>query len=716
MEDVTISNAMDVQNKDYCDSYGCRTFTGDVMLRYLQPEVYKSLLETMNQSKPLDPAIANSVADAMKEWAIDHGCTHYTHWFQPLTGATAEKHDSFLEPTESGAIAVFSGDMLIRGEPDASSFPSGGIRDTWEARGYTAWDATSPAFIMPNEEGGTLCIPTAFVSWTGEALDKKTPLLRSIDCVNEHAMRILKIFGTDTDVTRVITTLGLEQEYFLIDEAFVSHRPDLLICGRTLIGAPPPKGHQLDDHYFGKIPERVLAFMDDAEQQLYELGIPVKTRHNEVAPGQYEIAPTYENANVASDHQMLLMEVMKATAEQHGFRCLLHEKPFAGVNGSGKHNNWSIATDSGTNLLSPGKEPQANMQFLTFLCAVIRAVDKHADLLRASIASAANDHRLGANEAPPAIISIFVGAMLSDILDQIESDESRSAQEGGMLDLGTTTMPKVARDSGDRNRTSPFAFTGNKFEFRAVGSTSTIAWPNTILNTIIAESLDYMATQLETQLAGSSSEEQRDTAVQTLLQGVLKEHRRVVFDGDNYSEAWHEEALRRGLPNLRTAVDAFPALVTDKAMALFELYNVLSNRELMAREEVLLETYSTVVAIEARTLVQMLSTQVLPAALRFQGELADIVSSSQAASINCSRTTGRLNDVAELAEAMQESIETIQAAISNTHDTSLASAEYVKKTLLPTMLIARVISDQLEEMIPDDIWPLPSYTEMLFVR
>ena len=709
-----MSNAMDVQSNDYCDSYGCRTFSGDVMLRYLQPEVYKSLLETINESKPLDPAIANSVADAMKEWAIDYGCTHYTHWFQPLTGATAEKHDSFLEPTDSGAIAVFSGDMLIRGEPDASSFPSGGIRDTWEARGYTAWDATSPAFIMPNEEGGTLCIPTAFVSWTGEALDKKTPLLRSIDVVNEQAKRILNLFGTPA--ARVITTLGLEQEYFLIDEAFVANRPDLLICGRTLIGAPPPKGHQLDDHYFGKIPERVLAFMDDAEQQLYELGIPVKTRHNEVAPGQYEIAPTYENANVASDHQMLLMEVLKATAEAHGFKCLLHEKPFAGVNGSGKHNNWSIATDAGKNLLSPGKEPQSNMQFLTFLCAVIRAVDLHADLLRAAVASAANDHRLGANEAPPAIISIFLGEMLSDVLDQIESDESRNAREGGTLDLGASTMPDLDRDSGDRNRTSPFAFTGNKFEFRAVGSTSTIAWPNTILNTIIAESLDYIATQLEATLAGSTAQEQRDTAVRTLLQEILREHRKVVFDGDNYAQAWHDEAERRGLPNLTTAPDAFPALVSEKALNLFEHYNVLSNRELAARQEVLLETYCTKVAIEARTLIQMISTQVLPAALRYQGELAGIISASHAVSIDCSRSSGRLSDVAKLTEDFQQSLEALCDAVAQEHEGSLAEAIFIRDVLLPEMVQARSISDLLETMVPDDIWPLPSYTEMLFIR
>ena len=716
MEDVTMSNAMDMQNYDYCDSYGCRTFTGDVMLRYLQPDVHSSLLETISNNKPLDPAIANSVADSMKEWAIDNGCTHFTHWFQPLTGATAEKHDSFLEPVDNGAIAVFSGDMLIRGEPDASSFPSGGIRDTWEARGYTAWDATSPAFIMPNEEGGTLCIPTAFVSWTGEALDKKTPLLRSIDVVNEQAMRILRLFGSETGVNRVITTLGLEQEYFLVDEAFVANRPDLLLCGRTLLGATPPKGHQLDDHYFGKIPERVLAFMDDAEQQLYELGIPVKTRHNEVAPGQYEIAPSYENANVASDHQMLLMEVMKATAKAHGFRCLLHEKPFAGVNGSGKHNNWSVATDTGKNLLSPGKSPQDNPQFLTFLCAVIRAVDMHADLLRASVASAANDHRLGANEAPPAIISIFLGEMLSDVLDQIESDESRSAISGGKLDLGPEAMVDIDLDSGDRNRTSPFAFTGNKFEFRAVGSTSTIAWPNTILNTIIAESLDYIATNLESTLAGSTSVEQRDTAVRALLKDILREHRKVVFDGDNYAQAWHDEADRRGLPNLTTAPDAFPALVTQKALQLFEHYSILSNRELRARQEVLIETYITKVTIEARTLQQMLSNQVLPSGLRYQGELAEIVASSQALSIDCSRTSGRLSDMGLLTETLQASMEAIASAVDKSFDLPLQHAEFIRDTLLPEMASARIISDTLETIVPEDIWPLPTYTEMLFIR
>ena len=717
MESPTMRDATDMQQQDYCDYFGCRTFTGDVMLRHLATDVFESLQETIRKGKPLDPAIANSVADAMKDWALEQGCTHYTHWFQPLTGTTAEKHDAFLEPDNNGgAIAVFSGDMLIRGEPDASSFPSGGIRDTWEARGYTAWDATSPAFILPNEEGGTLCIPTAFVSWTGEALDKKAPLLRSIDMVNEHAMRILKIFGTSKGVSRVVTTLGLEQEYFLVDEEFVANRQDLLICGRTLIGTAPPKGHQLDDHYFGKIPERVLAFMDDAERQLNELGIPIKTRHNEVAPGQYEIAPTYENANVAADHQLLLMQILRVKAHEHGFACLMHEKPFAGINGSGKHNNWSIATDTGINLLSPGKEPQNNLQFLTFLSAVMRAVDMHADLLRASIATAANDHRLGANEAPPAIISMYFGEMLSDILDQIESGESRDARKGGTLDLGSSTMPKLDRHSGDRNRTSPFAFTGNKFEFRAVGSSSSIAWPNTILNTIIAESLDHIATQLETSLADSNSSEQRETAVRKLLNEIVKSHRKIVFDGDNYSQEWHKEAEKRGLPNLQTTVDALPVFMKQSSIDLFERYGVLSSRELTARAEVCLEQYCTQVGIEARTLFHMLSTQVLPASLRYQLELSEVVTSARKSSVECSRTEGRLHDVAGLVDALQDAIETVKIAESFESDDLHAHAQQVRDTLLPAMLVARTISDQLETLVADDLWPLPSYTEMLFIR
>ncbi len=709
-------NAMEMQN-DYADSFGCRTFTGNVMLQYLAADVFESLQETIHKGKPLDPAIANSVADAMKDWALSQGCTHYTHWFQPLTGTTAEKHDAFLEPDSTGGvIAKFSGSMLIRGEPDASSFPSGGIRDTWEARGYTAWDATSPAFILPNEKGGTLCIPTAFVSWTGEALDKKAPLLRSIDIINKHAMRILKIFGTDQGVNCVNTTLGLEQEYFLVDEEFVANRPDLMICGRTLIGAMPPKGHQLDDHYFGKIPERVLAFMDDAERQLCELGIPIKTRHNEVAPGQYEIAPTFEKANVAADHQLLTMQILRVKAREHGFICLMHEKPFAGVNGSGKHNNWSISTDAGVNLLYPGKEPQDNLRFLTFICAVMRAVDLHAGLLRASVASAANDHRLGANEAPPAIMSIYFGEMLSDVLDQVESGESRDSRKGGTLDLGSSTMPKLNRHSGDRNRTSPFAFTGNKFEFRAVGSTSTIAWPNTILNTIIAESLDYIATSLETTLAGSDSAEHRDTEVRKLLQEIVKNHRRVVFDGDNYSQEWHDEAAARGLPNLRTTPEALPLLTSEASLALFKNYNVLNNRELNARGEVLTEKYITQVKIEARTLLQMLSTQVLPAALRYQLELSQVVATSKEASIVCHRTAGRLHDIAELADSLQASIETVSLAESFECDDVAEHAREISTSLLPAMLRARDVSDHLELLVAEDLWPFPSYADMLLYR
>ncbi|MHC4129515.1 MAG: glutamine synthetase III family protein, partial [Planctomycetota bacterium] len=568
--------------------FGSLTFTGDVMLKRLSEDVFRKLQRTMRQGLPLDPAIANTVAEAMKEWAIEYGCTHYCHWFQPLTGSTAEKHDAFLSPDDEGrALSKFSGDELIRGEPDASSFPSGGIRDTYEARGYTAWDATSPAFILRTGSGATLCIPTAFVSWTGEALDKKTPLLRSIQAVSKQAMRILRVFGTDKGVSQVITTLGSEQEYFLIDRDLYLARQDVQICGRTLMGAASPKGHQLDDHYFGAIAERVMAFMSEVERRLYELGVPVKTRHNEVAPGQYEIAPHFENANVATDHQMLIMHVLRTCAPHHGLECLLHEKPFAGINGSGKHNNWSMSTDTGVNLLDPRDETHTNMQFLVFLMAVVRAIDTHADLLRASISSAGNDLRLGANEAPPAIMSIFLGAMLSDILDQIERGEAKSTKKGGRLDLGAHALPQIPRHSGDRNRTSPFAFTGKKFEFRAIGSSSSIAWPNTVLNTIIAESLDDLATRLEAETGEGSSGKKLETAVKSILRDVVKQHRRVVFDGDNYDPDWHDEAERRGLPNLRSTVDALPTLSSKKAVGLFKKYGVLSERELRARVDVL---------------------------------------------------------------------------------------------------------------------------------
>ncbi|MFN5495430.1 MAG: glutamine synthetase III, partial [bacterium] len=504
------------------DSFGSLVFAGDVMLKRLPPDVFMNLQRTIKNGSPLDPKIANTVAGAMKDWALEHGATHYCHWFQPLTGTTAEKHDAFLSMTsDGGAIEKFSGSQLIQGEPDASSFPHGGIRDTYEARGYTAWDATSPAFIYRSGDQSTLCVPTAFVSYTGEALDKKTPLLRSIQAVSKQAMRILKIFGADHGANQVITTLGVEQEYFLVDTELATQRPDLMICGRTLIGAPAPKGQQMEDHYFGSIPQRVLAYMAEVEARLFELGVPVKTRHNEVAPGQFELAPTFENANVAVDHQMITMSVLRETAERHGFMCLMHEKPFAGVNGSGKHNNWSLSTDTGVNLLDPRDDTHTNMQFLVFLCSVIRAVDVHAELLRGSIASAPNDHRLGANEAPPAIMSIFLGDMLTDILDQLESGNPKKTMKGGAMELGATTLPQIPRHTSDRNRTSPFAFTGNKFEFRAVGSSAAVAWPNTVLNTIIAESLDFMATQLEKRAGKNPTQAKLESAVKSLLKEVV---------------------------------------------------------------------------------------------------------------------------------------------------------------------------------------------------
>jgi glutamine synthetase len=634
-----------------------------------------------------------------------------------LTGSTAEKHDAFLAPDGDGrAIMKFSGDELIRGEPDASSFPSGGIRDTYEARGYTAWDATSPAFILKTGSGATLCIPTAFVSWTGEALDKKTPLLRSIQAVSRQAMRILHVFGTDKGVSQVITTLGSEQEYFLIDREFYRRRLDLHVCGRTLLGAPPPKGHQLADHYFGAIAERVMAFMNEVERRLYELGVPVKTRHNEVAPGQYEIAPFFENANVATDHQMLLMHVLRTCAPHHGLVCLLHEKPFAGVNGSGKHNNWSIATDTGHNLLDPREEAHTNMQFLVFLMAVVRAVNVHADLLRASIGSAGNDYRLGANEAPPAIMSVFLGDMLSDILHQIERGGVTSTKKGGQLDLGAHTLPQIPRHSSDRNRTSPFAFTGNKFEFRAIGSSASIAWPNTVLNTIIAESLDVLATQLEAAVGSRAGGAKLEAAVTEVLRGVVGEHSRVVFDGDNYDPKWHEEAQRRGLPHLRTTVDALPTLRSKKAVKLFDKYGVLNERELNARVEVLWAQYNTIMGIEARTLVRMVRTAVLPVSLSYQTELAEAVSAAQAAGVDFEDTWAQLQELVGLVDELRNAADAIESAEVKKEEDPERLATHIRDVLVPAMERARRAADKLETRVPANLWPLPTYAEMLFER
>jgi glutamine synthetase len=700
------------------DFFGCMTFSGDTMLKRLPSDVFAKLQKTMSEGTALDPAIANTVAVAMKDWAIEHGATHYCHWFQPLTGMTAEKHDAFLSPMNDGsAIEKFSGGQLIVGEPDASSFPSGGIRDTYEARGYTAWDATSPAFLMKTASGiTTLCIPTAFVSWTGEALDKKTPLLRSIQALSKQAMRVLRLFGTDKGVSHVAGTLGCEQEYFLVEREQAEARLDLMMTGRTMVGANPPKGHQLDDHYFGVVPDRVLSFMAEVEARLFELGVPVKTRHNEVAPSQYELAPTFENANIAVDHQMITMQVLRAVARKHGFECLLHEKPFAGINGSGKHNNWSIATSTGINLLDPREETHTNMQFLVFLTAVIRAVDVHADLLRASIASAANDHRLGANEAPPAIMSIFLGEMLTDILNQLENGTPRKTKSGGALSLGASTLPQIPRHASDRNRTSPFAFTGNKFEFRAVGSTASVAWPNTVLNTIVAESLDVIVSELEKKAGRNPSAAKLETAVRTVLKDVIKRHRRVCFDGDGYSEAWHKEAEKRGLPNLRSTADALPAFKGRKARDVFAKYGVLTHRELEARYEVLVENYCTVLEIETRTLVQIVRTQILPAVLRAQEEIATAVSATMAADVDCPDTQEDLRRYVGLVHELRAAVGELENAAHKEFKDQEAQMRHMRDTVVPAMGRVRAACDALERVTPNDVWPMPTYAEMLLMK
>src|SRR3954466_9311445 len=593
--------------------YGDSVFSLDVQRKRLPKDVFKRLQATLHRGEALDPPLADAVANAMREWAMEKGATHFTHWFQPLTGSTAEKHDSFYAPTSDGtAIAEFSGKELIQGEPDASSFPTGGVRATFEARGYTAWDPTSPAFILENPNGALLCIPTAFASWTGEALDHKIPLLRSMDALSKSALHALRLFGDDT-AARVFTTVGPEQEYFLIDERFYFERPDLITTGRTLFGAKPPKGHELDDHYFGSIPERVLACMLETEQQLARLGVPIKTRHNEVAPAQYEVAPIFENSNVGSDHQHLTMATLQNGARRYGLVCLLHEKPFAGVNGSGKHNNWSMGTDTGHNLLEPGDTPHDNWQFLFFCSAVIQAVNKHQGLLRASVASAGQDHRLGANEAPPAIISIFLGGELRKVFEAIEKGEAGESSPGQILGLGTPVLPPLPMHGGDRNRTSPFAFTGNKFEFRALGSSMSLAFPNTVLNTIVAEAIDDLAGQLETEIQGGKSLEE---ALPSVLQKSYKSNGKVVFEGDNYSDNWHSEAEQRGLLNLRTTPDALPQLLEKSTIDVFSKYDVLSEREIEARYEVLAEQYAVKLNIEAETLADMARTMVLPAGLR----------------------------------------------------------------------------------------------------
>ena len=687
------------------------------MRQRLPKDVYKSLMRTIDRGEPLDPQVADVVAATMKDWAIENGATHYTHWFQPLTGLTAEKHDSLVSPDGSGGVIFnFSGAELVQGEPDASSFPSGGLRATFEARGYTAWDATSPAFLMRGENNVTLCIPTAFVSWTGEALDTKIPLLRSMEALSRQALRVLKLFGTDAGVTRVFTTVGPEQEYFLIDRELFYERPDLLTCERTLFGARPPKGQQLEDHYFGTIPSRVLAFMSDCERELYRLGVPVKTRHNEVAPGQYEIAPLFEVSHIASDHQMVMMETLKRVAQRHGLQALLHEKPFAGINGSGKHNNWSMATDTGVNLLDPQDDTHTNLQFLVFLCATIRAVDIHADLLRSSIASAANDHRLGANEAPPAIISIFLGDMLSDILAQVERGLPKRTIRGGTIDLGAKTLPQLPRHAGDRNRTSPFAFTGNKFEFRAVGSSASIAWPNTVLNTIVAESLDYVAGELERAVGARSNEARLQSATLALLKRIIKEHKRVIFDGDGYSSEWHAEAARRGLPMFKDSVASFPILKARKNIDLFRKYGVLSKAELESRMHIGIEKFVKQLVIEAETMVSIARAQILPAALQHQAMVADAVAATEAAGVECPDSVVALREFVEMVASLRRlTAELEQASAYEDHD-PLAHARQINERVRPIMAQLRAVADTLEAHVAADLWPLPTYRELLFLK
>ena len=695
-------------------TFGENAFGLEEMKNRLPKSVFESLMATLEHGAPIDPTVADAVALAMKEWAVERGATHFTHWFQPLTGATAEKHDSFITPSRKGGVlAAFSGKDLIQGEPDASSFPSGGLRATFEARGYTAWDPTSPAFIIENAKGSYLAIPTAFASWTGEALDHKIPLLRSIEALNKQALRALKLFG-DTTATKVYSTIGNEQEYFLIDEEFYYRRPDLVASGRTLFGTKPPKGQELDDHYFGSINDRVLSCMLEVEKELYRLGVPVKTRHNEVAPSQYEIAPIYENSNVAADHQQLTMLTLRRVARRHGLVCLLHEKPFAGVNGSGKHNNWSMGTNTGLNLLEPGETPHDNAQFLFFCAAVVLAVFKHQDLLRISVATAANDHRLGANEAPPAIMSVFLGDQLEHIFEQLTEGPATESKEGGFLGLGVPALPHLPRHAGDRNRTSPFAFTGNKFEFRAVGSSQTVSFPNVVLNVIVAEALDEMATRLEGKLeAGQMFEE----AVGRVLREVIKASKAIVFNGDNYAQSWHEEAERRGLLNLRTTLDALDHLVSEKNVALFEKYSVLNRRELESRHEVLVEQYVTTINIEAETTEVMARTMMLPAAVRYLGGLAATVERGHAIDL-------AFSGVRETAEEVGTLIDECRAAITelikqNRHeigDDVHGKAAHVKEHVVPAMRLVRRGADRLERVVPHDLWPMPTYRDILFIK
>ena len=693
------------------DIFGENVFNDTVMQERLPKKVYKNLRKTIEEGKDLDLETADVIAHEMKEWAIEKGATHYTHWFLPLTGVTAEKHDSFISaPLPSGKVLMtFSGKELIKGEPDASSFPSGGLRATFEARGYTAWDCTSPAFVRQDAGGATLCIPTAFCSYTGEALDQKTPLLRSMEAINKEALRLLRLFGNTTS-KKVTPSVGAEQEYFLVDAEKFEERKDLIYTGRTLFGAMPPKGQELDDHYFGTIRQRIASFMRDVNIQLWKVGVPAKTQHNEVAPAQHELAPIYTEANIAVDQNQLTMQTLKRVACQHGLKCLLHEKPFAGVNGSGKHDNWSITTDDGINLLDPGKTPHENTQFLLVLACILKAVNKHADLLRESAADPGNDHRLGANEAPPAIISIFLGEQLEDVVEQlISTGEATHSLKGGKLETGVSTLPDLFKDATDRNRTSPFAFTGNKFEFRMVGSRDSIANPNIVLNTIVAEAFADACDILE-------KTDDFDLAVHDLIKEYLTENQRIIFNGNGYSDEWVAEAERRGLPNIKSMVEAIPAITTDKAVELFERFSVFTKAELESRAEIQYEAYAKAINIEARTMIDMASKQFLPAFIKYTKTLADTVNAVKAASVDASVQTETLKEVSAL---MAETKAALDNLVKTTADAAAkeegeVQATYYHTEVVPAMDALRAPVDKLEMIVDKEAWPMPSYGDLIF--
>ena len=693
------------------DIFGENVFNDTVMQERLPKKVYKNLRKTIEEGKDLDLETADVIAHEMKEWAIEKGATHYTHWFLPLTGVTAEKHDSFISaPLPCGNVLMtFSGKDLIKGEPDASSFPSGGLRATFEARGYTAWDCTSPAFVRQDAGGATLCIPTAFCSYTGEALDQKTPLLRSMEAINKEALRLLRLFGNTTS-KKVTPSVGAEQEYFLVDAEKFEERKDLIYTGRTLFGAMPPKGQELDDHYFGTIRQRIASFMRDVNIQLWKVGVPSKTQHNEVAPAQHELAPIYTEANIAVDQNQLTMQTLKRVACQHGLKCLLHEKPFAGVNGSGKHNNWSITTDDGINLLEPGKTPHENTQFLLVLACIMKAVNVHADLLRESAADPGNDHRLGANEAPPAIISIFLGEQLEDVVEQlISTGEATHSLKGGKLETGVSTLPDLFKDATDRNRTSPFAFTGNKFEFRMVGSRDSIANPNIVLNTIVAEAFADACDILE-------KADDFDLAVHDLIKEYLTENQRIIFNGNGYSDAWVAEAERRGLPNIKSMVEAIPAITTDKAVELFERFNVFTKAELESRAEIQYEAYAKAINIEARTMIDMASKQFLPAFIKYTKTLADTINAVKAAGVDATVQTEALKEVSAL---MAETKAALDRLVKVTGEAAAkeegeVQATYYHTEVVPAMDALRTPVDKLEMIVDKEAWPMPSYGDLIF--